>query len=116
MEVEYAIHRLGVLAKQKLMDQYVSIEQSEKEEREAEKQVARNESEEFFLTKEGVGYLSTTASSIMETKEFIQDHLDDRTGEKNETPAQLRGAALKLAKKKYFNELYVRKIQAITDK
>lgn len=103
------------LSKAKIAEQYRNMDEEEKEERERVKHEAQRDARDYFHTKEGTIYLNNTVAAIMESSEFIKEHLD-LSHEKKETPSELRKEALNQAKTKYTTEMYLKKVQEIAEK
>jgi hypothetical protein len=104
-------------AKKKISDQYLEIETTEKKERNAKKHEAQNEAEEFFNSKEGVLYLNNATTAVMESTEFIKEHIDVSHDKKErKAPLQVKKEAAAIAKSKYTTDLYLKKVQEAAEK
>lgn len=115
VEVEMVIQSKIKASFDKISDQYQHMDAEEREEREQMKLEAQREAKDYFLTKEGTIYLNTTVAAILESTDFIKNHLD-LSNERKETPSELRKEALHQAKTKYTTELYLKKVQEIAEK
>lgn len=114
IEVETLLQAKLVAAKKRVHDQYANMDQNEKEERALKKGEAQVEAESFFSSRDGTLYLSSTTTAIMESAEFIKEHLDVLS-DKRQTSAQLRMEATARAKQKYTTDLYLSKVQKVAE-
>ena len=115
VEVEMIIQSKIKASLDKISEQYQHMDAEEREEREQVKLEAQREAKDYFHTKEGTIYLNTSVAAILESSDFIKEHLD-LSNEKKETPSELRKEALHQAKIKYTTDLYLKKVQEIAEK
>jgi hypothetical protein len=115
VEVETAVIHKAQALRRKLADQHAAIESQEREDKAHMKEETIREADEYLNTKDGILYLNSTAAAVMETAEFIKEHLDIMS-DKKATPAHLKKEASAIAKHKYTTDLYVHKVQEVTEK
>ena len=85
-------------------------------EREAIKETAKKQSEDYFLTKDGINAMKIAAKDLLQSAEFQAEGIGDQQGSREAAVNAKKAEALRRVKHKYATDLYVQAVHECTER